>query len=326
MGAVRELYMDVSIIIVNYYSAAFLARCLESVAAQTYAPRNVLIINNGDTPGALDFVDNTHPEYRVIEQANRGFAASNNFAIDLLPDCEWVALLNPDAFPEPDWLENLLRCAQECPCADVFSSQMLQESAPQLLDGCGDSYHISGLAWRGQHGKRPVPTIQYREVFSACCAAALFRRAALLQVGGFDESFFCYFEDVDLGFRLRLHGFRCIHVPAAVVKHVGSASSGGPQSDFALYHGHRNLVWTFVKNMPGLLFWLLLPIHVALNVMELCWFSMQGRSRIIWQAKRDAIKRLPSVWRQRREVQRLRKIPSVTILKSMSFWPLAGSR
>ncbi len=317
--------MEISIIIVNYHSAAFLRRCLASVAAQSAPPKSVIIVNNGDLDGALSFVEDIDPSYRVIEQANIGFAAGNNLAVNLLADCEWVALLNPDAFPEPDWLENLRLCAQDHPGADVFSSQMLQDADPQILDGRGDCYHVSGLAWRAEHGKKEVRSNRYREVFSACGAAAMFRRSVLQEVGGFDEGFFCYFEDVDLGFRLRLRGYHCIHAAKAVVRHVGSACSGGAQSDFALYHGHRNMVWTFVKNMPGLLFWLLLPVHLALNITEIIWFSLHGRAKIICKAKLDAIKHLPAVWRQRGQVQRSRTASSATILKSMSLWPLSGN-
>jgi GT2 family glycosyltransferase len=316
--------MEVSIVIVNYFSAPFLRRCLEAVAAQTFAPKNVIVVNNGDESGALDFVQAQYPGYQVIDQPNIGFAAGNNFAVRELTDCEWVALLNPDAFPEPDWLESLVRCAVEHPGAAMFSSQMLQDGDPRLLDGAGDCYHVSGLAWRGRHGKRDDRPAPYKEVFSPCGAAALFRRSALLEVGGFDENYFCYFEDVDLGFRLRLQGFRCIHAHGAVVKHVGSVSSGGAQSDFALYHGHRNLVWTFVKNMPGYLFWLLLPVHIGLNFAEILWFSLHGRASIICRAKFDAIKGLPAVWLQRRQVQKLKAIPSSDILRTMSRWPLPG--
>jgi GT2 family glycosyltransferase len=91
------------------------------------------------------------------------------------------------------------------------------------------------------------------EIFSPCAAAALYRRSALLEVGGFDEDFFCYVEDVDLGFRLRLAGYRCLYVPLSVAHHIGSGTTGGKNSDFSVYHGHRNLVWAFVKNMPGVL-------------------------------------------------------------------------
>ncbi len=122
-------------------------------------------------------------------------------------------------------------------------------------------------------------------------------------VGGFDEDFFCYLEDVDLGLRLRLAGHKAIYVPEAVVHHVGSATTGGQQSDFAVYHGFRNQVWTFVKNMPGALFWLLLPLHVALNLVSILMYSMKGRGGLILGAKRDALFGIPRMWRKRRMIQ-----------------------
>ena len=80
-------------------------------------------------------------------------------------------------------------------------------------------------------------------------------------------------EDVDLGFRLRLAGHRCLYVPKSVVHHVGSGTTGGKNSDFSVYHGHRNLVWTYVKNMPGVLFWIFLPLHLAMNLVVLAVFA-----------------------------------------------------
>lgn len=128
---------------------------------------------------------------------------------------------------------------------------------------------------------------------------------ALLSAGGFDEDFFCYVEDVDLGFRLRLLGHRCWYVPDSVVLHVGSAVTGR-RSDFSIYHGHRNLVWTFVKNMPGVLFWLLLPLHVVLNLVSVIWFALRGQGAVILRAKRDALLGLPKMWRKRQQIQKAR--------------------
>jgi GT2 family glycosyltransferase len=154
-------------------------------------------------------------------------------------------------------------------------------------------------------------------VFSVCAAAALYRRDAFVDAGGFDASYFCYAEDVDLGFRLRLAGHQSLYVPDAVVLHVGSATSG-PRSDFALYHGHRNLVWTYVKNMPPSLFWLYLPQHIALNVVSLAWFTVRGRSRAIWRAKWDTLKGLPRVWRERRRIQSSRRAETPDIRRVMT--------
>jgi GT2 family glycosyltransferase len=131
----------------------------------------------------------------------------------------------------------------------------------------------------------------------------LYRRQALVDIGGFDEAFFCYVEDVDLGFRLRLAGHKAMYVPEAVVRHVGSATTGGQGSDFSVYHGHRNLVWTFVKNMPGVLFWLLLPLHLLLNLVTIGMYIARGQGGMIFRAKKDAVKGLPQVWSKRKQIQ-----------------------
>ena len=147
------------------------------------------------------------------------------------------------------------------------------------------------------------PSTTNTDVFAPCAAAALYRRDAFEDVAGFDEKFFCYFEDVDLAFRLRLRGYRCMYVHAAVVNHVSSGLSGY-RSDFAVYHGERNMVWTFVKDMPGPLLWRYLPQHVTLNLAALLFYPWRGQGRAVWRAKFDAIRGLPDVLRQRRLARR----------------------
>ncbi len=154
-------------------------------------------------------------------------------------------------------------------------------------------------------------------MFAPCAAAALYRREAFEQAGGFDETYFCYFEDVDLGFRLRLLGHRSLYVHDAVVRHVSSAVSGY-RSDFAVYHGERNMVWTFVKDMPAPLFWLYLPQHVALNFAALAYYTWRGQGPAIWRAKRDALRGLGSALRQRALVQRKRRASAKAIRRALS--------
>ncbi|MEO8418648.1 MAG: glycosyltransferase family 2 protein, partial [Methylophilaceae bacterium] len=214
--------------------------------------------------------------------------------------------------------EALLSAVRDYPGFDVFGSKLVVAADPALLDGVGDVYHVSGLAWRMGHGASvSFFSEQAREVFSPCAAAALYRRNALVEAGGFDEDFFCYSEDVDLGFRLRLAGHRCLYVPTSVAHHVGSGTTGGQHSDFAVYHGHRNLVWTYVKNMPGVLFWMFLPLHLAMNLVVMVAFMLRGQGRTILRAKWDAIKGLPKMWHKRRLIQ-LNRVATVSeILRSM---------
>jgi GT2 family glycosyltransferase len=136
-------------------------------------------------------------------------------------------------------------------------------------------------------------------------AAALYLRDDFLKVGGFDEDYFSYFEDVDLSFRLRLMVGRCLYVPQVVVYHVGSASTG-KESDFSIYFGYRNLIWTFFKDMPARLFWMYLPRHIALNIYVAIVFWLRRKRGIILKAQLDAIRGLPAVLRKRKRVQRQR--------------------
>ena len=156
-----------------------------------------------------------------------------------------------------------------------------------------------------------------REVFAPCAAAALVRRDAFDEVNGFDQSFFCYLEDVDLAFRLRLRGHRCLYVPGAVVHHVGFGTTE-PRSAFAIYHGHRNLVWAWVKNMPGWWLWLYAPQHLLLTLVSLVRFSAIGHTRTILRAKIDALFGLGRALSERRRVQRTRTVRTGEVVAAMT--------
>ncbi len=299
----------VGAVVVNWNSFDHLRRCLAALAGQTTPFAQVIVIDNASDapPDHLDCPPGLENLRYIRRPDNAGFAGGNNFAFGQLADCAWIALVNPDAFLDPEWLRCMLGAAERHPDCASFASTLVSAAEPTLQDGVGDIYHASGLVWRNGHGQ-PRHDISEVEVFSPCAAAALYRRDALLSVDAFDEDFFCYVEDVDLGFRLRLAGHRAVLVPKAVAHHVGSATTGGKHSDFAVYHGHRNLVWAFVKNMPGALFWALLPLHLAMNLISVAGFALRGQGRVILRAKRDAIKGLPKMWRKRREIQAGRRV------------------
>ncbi len=310
----------VTVVIVNWNGEKFLERCLAALMAQTVKPHEIILLDNASSDGSVDIVRQFPSVQLIALDQNTGFARGNNLAIETASkESEWIALLNPDAFAEPRWLEALLLAAESNPAFHVFGSKLLNAANPTLLDGTGDAYHMSGLVWRMGHGAPvPISSENALEVFSPCAAAALYRRSALRELGGFDEDYFCYVEDVDLGFRLRLAGYRCLYVPQSVAHHVGSGTTGGQHSDFAMYHGHRNLVWTFVKDMPGLLFWCLLPLHVLLNLVSIMWFTLRGQGRVIWRAKRDAFLGLPKMWRKRQRVQKSRIASIAEIWQQLS--------
>ncbi|HEX5943574.1 MAG TPA: glycosyltransferase family 2 protein [Anaerolineales bacterium] len=300
----------ISIVIVYWNSAQYLPRCLDCLTRQTFRDFEVILIDNGSLDKVSDGLEQKYASLHLrVERlaSNLGFAKANNMGARLARGT-WLALLNTDAFPTPDWLETLYQTAKRSPEFSFFSSRQIQFDQPDILDGSGDEYHISGLAWRRFYN---YPARDYglneEEVFSACAAAAIYNRDDFLKVGGFDEDFFSYFEDVDLSFRLRLAGGRCLYVPQAVVHHIGSASSG-KTSDFVIYYGHRNMVWTFFKNMPGTLFWLCLPLHIIMNFLFIVSFLLKKRGTSILRAKMDAFYCLPAIIRKRRQIQSSRKI------------------
>lgn len=228
------------VVVVTYNSGPDTQRTLDALAAQTRRDFEIVVWDNASLDAAVDRLVLPAGARLVRSETNLGFAEANNRAA-LMASTPYVVTLNPDAFPDPDWFERLIGCAEDTGAESVASLQIAADD-PQRLDGAGDTLGIAGIAWRNGYrhpiAERPTERV---EVFSACGAAALYRRDAFEAVGGFDERFFCYFEDVDLGFRLRLRGGSTVLEPAAVVHHVGSVSSQ-KVSGFAEYHGTRNAV------------------------------------------------------------------------------------
>jgi GT2 family glycosyltransferase len=311
---ISEQNVSVAVIIVNYQSDQMLRQCLVCLRDQIRLPDRVVVVDNHEPGHDLDYLRDYGRVEVIRSGSNIGFAAAANLGLAAVADCELVAMLNPDAFPEQAWLANLLNAAAQFPEYGSFSSLMIMADSPEVLDGAGDSLHFSGVPWRVGHGSQRQQFDQSQVgCFSACAGAALYRKSALDDVGGFDESFFMYVEDVDLGFRLQLRGYPCRFVEDAVVLHIGSAISGY-RSDFSLYYGHRNLVWSYFKNMPWQLLLLTLPFHIAMNLLTLVVFAWRGNGAVIGRAKLDAIKGLPDVLK-RRGKNHARRIPLIQMWK-----------
>lgn len=300
--------VTVAVIIVTWNSSHLIDGVLRSVEAQTLKPTRVLVIDNGsDDSEKLEMIVSRFVDYELLQlDTNMGFAAANNVGVGLCDKIEFIALLNPDAFPESDWLETLVVAAHRYPEAAAFGSRLLDYMNQAKLDGAGDFMTLAGRPGRRGHGGLALNQFVYGEdVFSPCAAAALYRRDALISVGGFDESFFCYIEDIDLSFRLLLAGYRSRYVAESVVLHMGSAVTGR-RSEFSIYYGHRNLFWAFVKNMPGILLIALMPLHIALNLFTIVYYICLGQGRVILRSKFDAIKGLPKILRKRQDIQNSR--------------------
>jgi hypothetical protein len=214
----------------------WLPGCLESIAAQTLTPYEVIIVDNGSSDGSVGWLRSDHPSVRLVELGrNTGFAEAANHGFAAARS-EVVALLNTDVELEPDWVDRMTRALSADSRAAAVACKMVELAAPYRIYDAGDVLRRDGACeQRGRFGYDDGSFDAAGEVFGACAGAAVYRRDAVLAVGGFDTRYFAYLEDVDLALALRLAGWRCRYEPA-VARHVGEGSSG------ELRGGHRRLV------------------------------------------------------------------------------------
>jgi GT2 family glycosyltransferase len=238
-----------SVIVLNYNGKRFLDACLDALAAQRLPGGcEVLLVDNGSQDGSVEHVRDRHGWVRVLEIGrNAGFSTANNIAMREARGRHLV-LLNNDTRVRPGWLQALVSAAEASPRAGAVTSKLvfadrpgvIQNAGVLLLDDGGGGDRGTGEPDRGQYDERA-------EVFGFCGAAALLRREMLGDVGSLDETFFSYYEDTDLSWRMRLRGWTVLYEPRAVVEHVHSATSE-ERSFFFTFHADRNRLFMLLKN------------------------------------------------------------------------------
>ena len=250
----------ISVVIVNWNRKDLLHACLQSVAAQTFKDFEVIVVDNGSDDGSAAMVREFPLPIRLIEnRENRGFCAANNQGFSV-SQSEYVALLNNDAEADPGWLAALLAAITVKPDvgeSDVgmVASKILVWEDPGIIDKCGHLIYPDGQNRGRGHGYRDQGQFDRQEeaLWPDGCAA-LYRRAMLDEVGGFDEEFFAYADDAELGLRARIAGWNCLYAPAAVVRHHRGATLG-LTSARRLTLIERNRVLLVVKLFPWNLLW-----------------------------------------------------------------------
>ncbi len=225
-----------SVVLPNWNGRRWLARCLASLRDQELAPAAVIVVDNGSTDGSLEYLRDQHPAVRTIALgSNTGFAHAANVGLRAATT-EFVALVNTDVVLAPDWLRRMAGALRDNPAAASVACKMLSLEDPSTIYDAGDILRRDGVCeQRGRFGPAAGRFEAPEEVFGACAGAALYRRDVVLDLGGFDERYFAYLEDVDLALRLRLAGWSCRYEPA-VALHAGEGSSQ------RLEGGHRFLV------------------------------------------------------------------------------------
>lgn len=302
----------VSVVVVNYNGRELLPACLASLRTQTYARREVILVDNGSRDGSVALVAEQFPEVKlVVLGENQGFAVGCNRGFREAAG-EWLATLNTDAVADPAWLEQLVRAAAGTPAVGMVASRMVFADRPSVINSTGITVDRAGVAWDRGCGATIETTAESLEAFGPSGGAALYRRALIDQLGGFDEDFFMYLEDVDLAWRAQLAGWRCAYASGARVIHAHSATAGA-DSAFKRYLLARNRVWLLAKNYPTPELWLYLPAIIGYDVaMSLGALLLRPDLALpvrlaVVRGRLDGLRRLQGALRKRRETQGRRR-------------------
>ncbi|HEU0131435.1 MAG TPA: glycosyltransferase [Mycobacteriales bacterium] len=294
----------VAVVVPTWNGRDLLRDCLRALAAQDVPAAEVVVVDNGSTDGTRELLAAEFPDVRLVAfDRNSGFAPAVNAGIRAT-STPWVALLNNDALPDPDWLGTLAREAAAAGERTAFLTSKIVSLDGTLLDSAGD-YLDNSLA-AGQRGHREPDDGRYdapEEVFSGCGGATLYRRSALDALGGFDERFFAYYEDVDLSFRARLAGLTGLYVPTARVRHHVSATSAR-QPGMKRYLSTRNSWFLVGKNVPGPVLRAQLPNLLLRQVLWLVSAAREGELAAALRGHLAALRALPWLLARRREIQR----------------------
>jgi GT2 family glycosyltransferase len=239
----------VSVIILNWNGDRVVGRCLLSVQSQTYRPLEIIVVDNASTDGSVGLIRKGFPDVTLIQNdRNLGFGGGNNVGFQSCGG-RYVMILNNDAWLEPGCIEELKRSVEQDKSYGAGATKIFLAGEKGLLDAAGISIFPDGLSIGRGRLERGDRYHREEEVFFSSGCASLFRREMLDDIGGFDEDFFAYADDTDLGWRARLAGWKCIYTPRAIVYHEHSASSG-PYSPLKAFLVERNRLWVALKNFP----------------------------------------------------------------------------
>jgi GT2 family glycosyltransferase len=286
----------VSVVVPTWNGRHELEACLDALERQTLGDLEIVVVDNGSTDDTVDFVRREHPRARVVALAsNTGFTGAANAGIDAAAG-EFVALLNNDAIAEPRWAEELLGAMEH---ADLAASLVLRHDAPGIVDSRGEALSRWGLPYRSGRGERAdaVAADGYPEIFAPTGGASIARRATLTALGGFDDRFFAYLEDVDLGLRLRTAGWRCAYEPT-VARHAGQGSAGALRRPVGRFVA-RNTLLLVARHFPAR--W---AGPVVYRQTAWVWHAARtGRLREHLGGLADAVPCLPGALRARRALR-----------------------
>lgn len=272
--------MRVSVIIPNYNGEKFIEKCLLSLTKQTYADFEVILVDNGSTDRSVELAEDIYPDINIIKlHDNYGFSRAVNEGIQA-SQAKYVILLNNDTEADEGFVENMVKGIDKSPKIFSCAAKMVQFNNRELIDSAGDYYTIIGCTFTKGYNKKTQYFNKDGIIFSSCAGAAIYRRKVFGKIGYFDEMHFAYLEDVDIGYRAKIHGYVNTYVPEAVVYHVGSGSSGSRHNEFKVRLAARNNVYLNYKNMPLVQLIINYPFILAGKLMKLVFMARKGLGKV----------------------------------------------
>ncbi len=263
----------VSIVIPNYNGKHFLKKCLDSISKQTYKNIETIVVDNASSDNSIEFLKDEYPNVITISMTtNTGFSGAVNKGI-IESKGDYVFLLNNDTEIDEKCVEYLVNTIKQNQNIFSVNSKMIQYNNRALLDDAGDEYNIFGWAFKRGFNQRVQTNIKPRRVFTCCAGAAIYNKKILNKIGYFDEAFFAYLEDVDIGFRANCFGYKNIFCPDAIVYHIISGTTGNKKTEFKTKLSARNNVYLIYKNLPSLLILLNLPFLIIGALIKALFFS-----------------------------------------------------
>jgi GT2 family glycosyltransferase len=313
----------ISVVVVNWNRKDLLHACLSSLNKQTDVEFETIVVDNGSTDGSADWAERAFGVRVIRNPVNRGFCAANNQGIAAARG-EFIALLNNDAEAEPGWLAALHRACTSAPDVGMAASKIVTWEEPARIDKAGHLIFLDGQnRGRGSGALDQGQFDRQEETLWPDGCAAMYRKKMLDEIGGFDEDFFAYGDDAELGLRARMAGWRCIYTPHAVVRHHRSATLGKASLE-RLTLIERNRVLLALKLFPWSLLWLN-PLFFAIRLVagiaaarrkagDTAHFpGLRGKCAMAWALARgdwSALRMAPRILRKRRDVRRLRRLSS----------------
>ncbi|MEM2971945.1 MAG: glycosyltransferase family 2 protein [Candidatus Bathyarchaeia archaeon] len=309
--------LKVAVLVINYNGKHYLRECFESLKNQTYSDYDVYVIDNGSVDGSVEYVKMHFPWVKIIAfRENLGFAKAYNEAIKVV-DADFVALLNNDTRVDKKWLQELVSAILSDNLITAVGSKILLYDNPQLLNHAGAKITPAGGGFDiGLYQRNHEKYDKKREVGAVCGAAMLVRKNLFMKIGGFDENFFAYFEDVDFCWRALLYGFKILYVPTSIVYHKLGGSWGRSLSPERVFLGERNRLLSVIKNFGLVNLIKALLISIPYNIIRIILFvRVRCGVSSIFSADLWILRNMGKIIHERRIIQGNRAIYDRTLFE-----------